>query len=119
MGTRWRLFSSVVLFLLAAGSADLGFASAQPSCDLALRFKALRDEVIEPVEACLESKPFGVANGNDEQRATGGLLAWWKSVSWATLTDGDTILIHRPSGAVSRLHTGSPLVSEIASADGE
>jgi hypothetical protein len=75
-------------------------------CRFVLGFAALR-EAIGPgiVGACLEDEHFNPANGNAEQRTTGGLLVWRKADNWTAFTDGHETWVNGPFGLQVRLNT--------------
>jgi plastocyanin len=53
---------------------------------------------------CLEDQRFA-ANGNAEQRTTGGLLVWRKADNWTAFTDGFRTWLNGPAGLQVRLNT--------------
>jgi hypothetical protein len=79
---------------------------AQPRCDFALGFAALRS-VVGPatVGDCLEDEHFDPANQQAEQRTTGGLLVWRKTEGVTAFTDGHRTWISGPYGLHQRLNT--------------
>lgn len=81
-------------------------AGAQQPCRFVLGFEALRNAVgAQKVGACLEDEHFNLANGNAEQRTSGGLLVWRKVDNFTAFTDGGTSWINGPSGLQSRPNT--------------
>ena len=102
----WWVVLVAVLFVLTPGSVG---ATAQ--CEFILGFatlKAALDEVEGPqkVGACLENQRFA-ANGNAEQRTTGGLLVWRKQDNFTAFTDGYRTWVNGPQGLQVRLNTES------------
>jgi len=80
-------------------------ASASSHCQFVLGFKTLRDLIGHAtVGECLENQRYA-ANGNAEQRTTGGLMAWRKADNWTAFTDGYRTWINGPNGLVQRLNT--------------
>src|SRR5438093_2633740 len=79
---------------------------AQAACTFTLGFKALRDQIPDVVGNCLENEHFNLANGNSEQRTSGGLLVWRKADNWTAFTDGSTTWINGPEGLASRPNAG-------------
>ena len=75
-------------------------------CHFALGFATLRD-LIGPavVGDCLEDEHFNPANGNSEQRTSGGLLVWRKLDNWTAFTDGYRTWVNGPFGLQQRLNT--------------
>lgn len=76
-----------------------------PPCAFVLGFAAMRTRVgAERVGACLESQRY-TADGNAEQRTSGGLLVWRKADNWTAFTDGartwitgpGSVLVDRPN----------------------
>jgi hypothetical protein len=80
--------------------------AAQAGCGFVLGFARLRDLVgPQIVGACLEDERFNPANGNAEQRTTGGLLVWRKADNWTAFTDGHRTWVNGPSGLQQRLNS--------------
>ena len=104
---RWLVVLVAAFFLTAALPESAG---AQAGCTFKLGFKALRDLIPDVVGTCLEDEHFNLANGNAEQRTTGGLLVWRKADNWTAFTDGATTYLMGPEGLVSRPNEG-PLFS--------
>lgn len=104
----WRFaLPLLVLSLLASPSiVRPEIADAQTGCTFKLGFKALRDLIPNVVGDCLDDERFNEANGNAEQRTTGGLLVWRKADNWTAFTDGSTTWIMGPEGLVSRPNAG-------------
>ena len=74
-------------------------------CQFVLGFATLRDLIGHDIVGdCLENERYA-ANGNSEQRTTGGLLVWRKSDNWTAFTDGYRTWINGPNGLVQRLNT--------------
>ena len=97
-----RLVAIAVLAVLLAVSMVPVWAQT-PACRFVLGFAALRDLVgAEKVGACLEDEHFNPANGNAEQRTSGGLLVWRKIDNFTAFTDGATSWINGPNGLQSR-----------------
>lgn len=92
--------------------------AAQTTCSFKLGFAALRDLIPDVVGECLENERFNVANGNAEQRTTGGLLVWRKADNWTAFTDGATTWINGPEGLASRANDGPPFPWEMRVASG-
>src|SRR5688500_6285816 len=91
--SQWLRRGAAIMAVVAVFAAALAIpspASSRPlapaaalqaaSCRFVLGFAALR-EAIGPgiVGECLEDERFNPANGNAEQRTTGGLLVWRKA----------------------------------------
>ena len=91
-------------------------AHASNHCQFVLGFATLR-EIIghDIVGECLENQRYA-ANGNAEQRTTGGLLVWRKADNWTAFSDGYHTWINSPNGLVQRLNT-ERLAWEADSAD--
>jgi hypothetical protein len=84
----------------AAGPAE------QAGCVFTLGFKALRDQIPQVVGQCLENERVNPANGNTEQRTTGGLLVWRAADNWTAFTNGATTWLNGPFGLQSRANAG-------------
>ena len=81
-------------------------AYAESHCGFVLGFAALRASVgTAVVGGCLESERFNPANGNAEQRTTGGLLVWRKVDNWTAFTDGYRTWVSGPAGVELRRNT--------------
>ena len=78
---------------------------AQGACSFTLGFKALRDQIPDAVGTCLENERFNPANGNSEQRTSGGLLVWRKADNWTAFTDGYQTWVNGPLGLQQRLNS--------------
>jgi plastocyanin len=80
-------------------------ALGQPApCQFVLGFLALQDLIgPQTVGECLEDQHFA-ANGNAEQRTTGGLLVWRKADNWTAFTDGHQTWLNGPLGLQRRLN---------------
>lgn len=80
-------------------------AEAQSGCQFVLGFATLRT-LIGPqiVGDCLEDQQFA-ANGNAEQRTTGGLMVWRKADNWTAFTNGHETWLNGPVGLQRRLNT--------------
>lgn len=78
---------------------------ASNHCQFVLGFATLR-EIIghDIVGECLENQRYA-ANGNAEQRTTGGLMVWRKADNWTAFTDGYHTWINGPNGLQQRLNT--------------
>jgi hypothetical protein len=103
---RWKHWCAVVAI------AALGFAPASPafarpdtqSCGFVLGFAALRGLVgPDVVGSCLEAQRT-TAEGNAEQRTTGGLLVWRKADNWTAFTNGNETWLNGPGGLQRRLN---------------
>ncbi len=104
---RWLATVLLLALVLAPnGQAQAQQAPpAQSSCQFVLGFAALRDLVgPQTVGQCLEDQRFA-ANGNAEQRTTGGLLVWRKADNWTAFTDGFRTWVNGPRGLQQRLNT--------------
>jgi hypothetical protein len=99
---------AVLIAILPAASTPTAYAAGpaeQPGCGFTLGFKALRDQIPQVVGQCLENERVNQANGNTEQRTTGGLLVWRKADNWTAFTDGTTTWLNGPQGLESRPNT--------------
>lgn len=105
MLARWWRFTLLMVALISALLFDQPLALAQPACTFTLGFKAVRDQIPEIVGNCLENERFNPANGNAEQRTTGGLLVWRKADNWTAFTNGTITWINGPNGFQSRLNS--------------
>jgi hypothetical protein len=103
---------ALLLLLLMAefgpGSAAVSAGPAQ--CEFQHGFRTLHDRIPALVADCLEDEHGNPANGNVEQRTTGGLLVWRPADNWTAFTDGATTWINGPDGLVQR-PTAGPLFS--------
>jgi hypothetical protein len=101
---RWRwLAPTLVGLVLAVQGARPSDAQAQ--CGFQLGFATLRNLVgPQAVGQCLENERFNSANGNAEQRTTGGLLVWRKADNWTAFTDGFRTWVNGPAGVQVRLN---------------
>ncbi len=102
----WWVVLVTVLFVLTPASVG-----ATAHCEFILGFAALKaaiDEAEGPekVGACLENQRFA-ANGNAEQRTTGGLLVWRQQDNFTAFTDGYRTWANGPQGLQVRLNTES------------
>ena len=102
----WWVVLVTVLFVLTPASVG-----ATAHCEFILGFAALKaaiDEAEGPekVGACLENQRFA-ANGNAEQRTTGGLMVWRKQDNFTAFTDGYRTWATGPQGLQVRLNTES------------
>jgi hypothetical protein len=97
----------LALVLVPYGQAHAQQAPpAQPACQFVLGFASLRELVgAATVGQCLEDQRFNSANGNAEQRTTGGLLVWRKADNWTAFTDGNATWLNGPQGLQRRLNT--------------
>src|SRR5688572_27212563 len=88
----------------AAGPLPVSPAAAQETpCWFTLGFAVLREMIgTETVGECLEDERFNPANGNAEQRTTGGLLVWRKADNWTAFTDGFRTWLNEPLGVQQR-----------------
>jgi uncharacterized protein YkwD len=77
-----------------------------PPCGFQLGFEALQASIPAQVGECLEHERFNPANGNAEQRTTGGLLVWRKADNWTAFTDGYRTWLSGPFGVQERLNEG-------------
>lgn len=111
VGNNWK--TKITLWIVSAllAAAVLPVASvqaapaAQTDCQFVLGFATLRNLVgPQIVGTCLENEHFNPANGNAEQRTTGGLLVWRKADNWTAFTDGYRTWINGPSGLQQRLN---------------
>jgi hypothetical protein len=100
------LARSLAVVALAAWLLPPGLGQAQVGCRFVLGFATLRD-LIGPavVGDCLEDEYFNPANGNVEQRTSGGLLVWRKTDNWTAFTDGYRTWVNGPFGLQQRLNT--------------
>ena len=118
--TSWQ--TRVAALFLAAALLPIAPAQAQPqahpdarpaaqaACGFVLGFATLRTLIAaregrDVVGACLENEHFHPANGNAEQRTTGGLLVWRKADNWTAFTDGFRTWVNGPSGLQQRLNS--------------
>ncbi len=102
----WWVPLVTVLFVLTPASVG-----ATAHCEFILGFATLKaaiDEAEGPekVGACLENQRFA-ANGNAEQRTTGGLLVWRKQDNFTAFTDGYRTWSTGPQGLQVRLNSES------------
>jgi Domain of unknown function (DUF4352) len=111
---RLRVLSLLVAALSILTSSTP--ARAQATCTFTLGFRALRDQIPAVVGACLENEHFNVANGNAEQRTSGGLLVWRKADNWTAFTDGGTTWLNGPFGLQSRPNQGPFFAWELIAA---
>ena len=82
-----------------------GPVAAQTVCRFVLGFADLREQLGPAVAgACWEDEHFNPANGNAEQRTSGGLLAWRKVDNWTAFTDGYRTWVNGPNGLQVRLN---------------
>jgi hypothetical protein len=89
-----------------AGTQSGARPAAQPACGFVLGFAALRTLVgPRTVGDCVENERLNPANGNAEQRTTGGLLVWRKADNWTAFTDGYQTWLNGPSGLQQRLNS--------------
>jgi hypothetical protein len=106
-GIKIKHWATVLLMALAVFPAAPVQAAppAQASCQFVLGFATLRT-LIGPqiVGDCVENERFNPANGNAEQRTTGGLMVWRKADNWTAFTDGYRTWINGPSGLQQRLN---------------
>ncbi|MGH2371137.1 MAG: hypothetical protein ACRDI2_23410, partial [Chloroflexota bacterium] len=99
------LTTALLAFIFALFVALPGAQAQGAGCQFILGFATLRDLIGPPsVGNCLEDQRFA-ANGNAEQRTTGGLLVWRKADNWTAFTDGAHTWINGPNGLVRRLNT--------------
>jgi Tol biopolymer transport system component len=113
VGSRLR----VLLLAVAAVAVLVSVARHQPRqmrplvraqvtpCTFQLGFQTIHDAMPEIVGECLENEHFNPANGNAEQRTTGGLLVWRKADNWTAFTDGFRTWVNGPFGLQMRLNT--------------
>jgi hypothetical protein len=81
-------------------------AAAQANCQFVLGFANIRQLIgASIVGNCLENESFNQANGNAEQRTTGGMLVWRKSDNWTAFTNGFETWVNGPQGLQKRLNT--------------
>jgi plastocyanin len=113
MPTRLRRAAGTLVFttlvaagLLAAGASHTRPVAAQPvGCQFVLGFRDLRALVgPQVVGECVEDQRYA-ANGNAEQRTTGGLLVWRKADNWTAFTDGNRTWLSGPQGLEVRANT--------------
>jgi plastocyanin len=110
-GRRRWVTRAGALALALVGFAGVGGRGAAPAlgqaapCGFVLGFETLRT-LIGPqiVGQCLEDQRFA-ANGNAEQRTTGGLLVWRKADNWTAFTNGHETWLNGPMGLQRRLNT--------------
>jgi hypothetical protein len=95
------LLLALLLTLVSLVPVQTQPAFAQ-ACSFSLGFKALRDQIPAIVGDCLENESFNPANGNAEQRTTGGLLVWRKADNWTAFTNGSITWLNGPFGLQSR-----------------
>ena len=109
-----RAIALAFVMLAASFAADLSTgppsAAAQGGCAFTLGFATLRELIVaqygDVVGRCLENERFNAANGNAEQRTTGGLLVWRKADNWTAFTDGSRTWLNGPEGLASRPNAG-------------
>jgi plastocyanin len=91
---------------LQAGPGGHTVAQAQSAqCQFILGFETLRNLIgPQTVGNCLEDQRFA-ANGNAEQRTTGGLMVWRKADNWTAFTNGYETWLNGPMGLQRRLNT--------------
>src|SRR6266568_4681765 len=106
LGRRRLLLLALAALLSSLAVFPARSLQAQGACTFTLGFKALRDQIPDVVGSCLENEHFNLANGNSEQRASGGLLVWRKADNWTAFTDGSTTWINGPEGLASRPNAG-------------
>ena len=104
---RWRrtvraLLVGTLIAAVSCGLAPEALAVLQPACSFAHGFQAIQSQIPEVVGDCLENERFNPANGNTEQRTTGGLLVWRKADNWTAFTDGHTTWVNGPDGLQNR-----------------
>src|ERR671932_387276 len=99
---RWLLVLAAAALAHGSTLAAQAAPVAQGSCRFVLGFATLRD-LLGPriVGDCLEDQRFA-ANGNAEQRTTGGLLVWRKADNWTAFTDGFRTWVNGPYGLLMR-----------------
>ena len=102
----WWVLLVTVLFVVPPASVG-----ATAHCEFILSFATLKAAIDEAegrekVGACLENQRFA-ANGNAEQRTTGGLLVWRKQDNFTAFTDGYRTWVNGPQGLQVRLNTES------------
>ena len=102
----WWVLLVTVLFVVTPASVG-----ATAHCEFILGFATLKAAIDEAegrekVGACLENQRFA-ANGNAEQRTTGGLLVWRKQDNFTAFTDGYRTWVNGPQGLQVRLNTES------------
>ena len=98
-----RLAAASLLFL---GIALLSAAPAHATdhCQFTLGFKALRDLLGHyAVGECWENAHYN-ANGDAEQRTSGGMLVWRKADNLTAFTDGARTWINGPNGIEGRIN---------------
>lgn len=81
--------------------AFTGVVSAQSAPVFKLGFWALAQQIPAVVGQPLENEHYA-ANGDSQQRTSGGLMAWRKADNWTAFTDGATTWINGPNGLQSR-----------------
>jgi hypothetical protein len=101
--TRLGVLVTALVGFVVFGIVTSGGRAAE--CEFRLGFKALRDQIPEIVGDCQENEGFNPANGNAEQRTSGGLLVWRKVDNWTAFTDGVTTWLDGPLGLQSRPNT--------------
>ena len=101
-----RLRRASVGLLLGLFVLTLTLASVMAvDCEFVLGFKALRNIIgHEIVGECLENEHFG-ANGDSNQKTTGGLLVWRKADNHTAFTDGHHTWVNGPIGLQKRLNS--------------
>src|SRR5438093_11503582 len=102
----FAVLTTAFALVLALTGFQAPALAAQAACTFTLGFKALRDQIPDVVGNCLENEHFNLANGNSEQRTSGGLLVWRKADNWTAFTDGSTTWINGPEGLASRPNAG-------------
>ena len=106
---RWTFLLSAFALAVIFSQGSPPVAQAQAPCAFTLGFKALHDQMPDTVGTCLENERFNPANGNSEQRTSGGLLVWRKTDNWTVFTNGNLTWLAGPCGLESRPNAGPTL----------
>jgi hypothetical protein len=98
-----RVVAALIVCAVLIQANWIADAQGQASCTFKLGFATLRDLVgSQKIGTCLEDEHFNEANGNAEQRTSGGLLVWRKIDNFTAFTDGGTTWVNGPNGLQSR-----------------
>jgi hypothetical protein len=110
MIARRSLFGALAALAVAASLFTAPpTASAQAGCIYKDGFKYLTGQIPWLVGSCLENERLNPANGNMEQRTTGGLLVWRKADNWTAFTNGSLTWLVGPTGEVWERPNQGPL----------
>ena len=85
-------------------ATSISLPAGADGCIFQLGFATLRSMIGAAGGTCTENEHFNPANGNAEQRTTGGLFVWRKADNWTAFTDGYRTWLNGPQGLQSRLN---------------